>query len=210
MLQQVARVFNCPTIPSNLVTALLFLVRFVLFVVQIGALLGIPSGTVYFAWFTRDSIWPVLPEKHISEGQEVFAYLVYITVFMVFFLWGVVAFLSVRIVLPLWALGCMSAVMSCLVLAFLIMTIRTMFLTWKWWIEFEKIPRLTVVARHCRAISVFLFFLLFIGCALSLGYCFYYSIHGTPDIVARVIEDMQGLLHFLAGRDSNPTTKVDL
>jgi hypothetical protein len=161
--------------------------------VLLGIFFGIPGAAGYFAWFIGQRLSPALSDEHLPDSQEALLCFVFHTIFFLVVLWSVLPFYSIRKELSPLTRGLISCSVGLLAEALTIVSIHVAFVAWKWSIQLEEDGSMSL-ARHCRAMAIFLsvlwclgwvFFMLSLSCILDFG---------VPDFVQQMLVDTRKLL----------------
>ncbi|KAI8416150.1 hypothetical protein FOFC_02459 [Fusarium oxysporum] len=171
--------------------------RSIALVLEIAALssifLGIQGASGYFAWFIGQRLSPSLLDTFLPGSQESLLCFVLNTIFFLVVLWGILPFYSIRKELPFFVSGLVVCSVGLLAVALTIMSIHVAFTAWDWSILLEEDGSMSL-AKHCRAMSIFLSALWCMGWIffiLSLSYVLNF---GVPDFLQQMLVDTRKLL----------------
>jgi hypothetical protein len=186
-----------------------YLLAFVLFVIELAFLFGVPATPGFLAWSAQSQLWPALNDQGLrKEAEEVLGYLVYDTVFLVLLIWGAVPVLAVSRMGGGRGRMVTYAAFGGMAVVFVGVSIRTTYLTWNWALLFELTTGDVKLAGRCKFISLTLGVLLCSGCALVVVYSFYTARCGTPSAIRQMLDDAAHLLcpskvrtRIVAGKD---------
>ncbi|KAF5725158.1 hypothetical protein FMUND_121 [Fusarium mundagurra] len=166
----------------------------VLFITELTFLIGVPATPSLLAWSTQNQLWPALIESGLEkEAKEVLGYLILDTILLVLMIWGAVPVFAVARMYGSRGRMLTYAAFGGMVVVFVGVSVRAMYLTWNWSLLFE-LEAGARLAERCKLISLTLSVLLCSGC-VSVGiYVLYTARFGTPSVVRQMLDDAAQLL----------------
>ncbi|KAF9765780.1 hypothetical protein IL306_001874 [Fusarium sp. DS 682] len=172
-----------------------YLLASVLFVIQLAFLVGVPATPSLLAWSTQNQFWPALIDSGLEkEAREVLGYLILDTILLILMIWGAVPVFAVTRMGGSRGRMLTYAPFGGMVVVFVGVSIRTMYLTWNWSLLFELAAGDTRLAGRCKFISLTLGVLLCSGCASVGIYSFCAARFGTPSVIRQMLDDAAHLL----------------
>ncbi|KAL5583986.1 hypothetical protein FOVSG1_015337 [Fusarium oxysporum f. sp. vasinfectum] len=181
----------------NLIIVAEYTLRSTLFLIEmavlLGVFLGISGAAGYFTWFIGQRLSPALSDEHLHDSQEALLCFVFHTIFFLVIPWSILPFYSIRKELSPLTRGLIFCSVGLLAEALTIVSIHVAFVTWKWSIQLEEDGSMNL-ARHCRAMAIYLSVLWCLGWLFFMLSLSYILDFGVPDFVKQMLVDTRKLL----------------
>jgi len=176
------------------VKLLKFTIRGTLFLLQVALMLavffGIQIAFVYLTWFIHHELSPSLPEEEKSRAREVFTSLVLHTLFFIVIPWGLIPYYSIREDMYPSLRALISCSCGLLTETLTVIAIYVGSVSWGWSVLFDASGQVDL-ARHCRAISIFLGVIWVLGWCSFLVFLSVATELGVPPLIRRMLIDMR-------------------
>jgi hypothetical protein len=181
----------------NLIIVAEYTLRSTLFLIEMAVLLGvfpgIPGAAGYFTWFIGQRLSPALSDEHLPDCRGALLCFVFHTIFFLVIPWSILPFYNIRKELSPLTRGLISCSVGLLAEALTIVSIHVAFVTWKWSIQLEEDGSMNL-ARHCRAMAIYLSVLWCLGWLFFMLSLSYILDFGVPDFVKQMLVDTRKLL----------------
>ncbi|KAH7233949.1 uncharacterized protein BKA55DRAFT_580558 [Fusarium redolens] len=152
--------------------------------VLLGVFLGISGAAGYFTWFIGQRLPPALSDEHLPDYQRAL---------LCFGISHTIFFLVIPWDCPPLTRGLISCSVGLLAEALTIISIHVAFVTWNWSTQLEEDGSMNL-ARHCRAMAIYLSVLWCLGWLFFMLSLSYILDFGVPDFVKQMLVDTRKLL----------------
>lgn len=161
--------------------------------VLLGVFLGISGAAGYFTWFIGQRLPPALSDEHLPDYQRALLCFVFHTIFFLVIPWSILPFYSIRKELSPLTRGLISCSVGLLAEALTIISIHVAFVTWNWSTQLEEDGSMSL-ARHCRAMAIYLSVLWCLGWLFFMLSLSYMLDFGVTDFVKQMLVDTRKFL----------------